>query len=621
MCLALIFCKGEKMNPKMSELRKKAMALPLLPGVYIMHDKSGEIIYIGKAKALKNRVSQYFGSQNNHAEKVRRMVDNVDDFEYIITDSEFEALILECSLIKQHTPKYNILLKDDKGYSYIRVSPGDWAKLSYVLQKQDDGATYIGPYKSSYYVKTAVEEANKIFMLPTCNRKFPQDFRKARPCLNYHIKQCLAPCTGRVKLSDYRENLSQALDFLKGGSSNSIRQLTAQMEEAAENLEFERAARIRDKIAAVKRMGDKQKVVANKVLDEDIIASFSDGGKTCFQVFRFEGGRLFDRESFIVDSGDSDTEEFLLRYYTLRSDVPKNIALDTELESMDEITRWLSEKRGSKVNVTVPQRGEQAQLVNMCRSNAAEALAQQKGATVREYGVLEELKETLGLEKLPEYIESYDISNLNGTENVAGMIVYQNGKPLKSGYRKFKIKGFEGQDDYASMAEVLQRRFEEYYKAEDSGEGFGRLPDLILLDGGRGQVHAVREVLDRMDIHVPLFGMVKDDKHRTRAVTGDGGEIAINSRRQLFTFLSRMQDEVHRFAIGYHHSRRSKNTFKSSLTRIEGVGEVRAKALLKYFRTIDNISKADLEELEAAPKMTKDSALAVYRYFHAHEEV
>ena len=589
-------------------------------GVYIMRDKSNEIIYIGKAKALKNRVSQYFGSQNNHAEKVRRMVENVDRFEYIITDSEFEALILECSLIKQHTPKYNILLKDDKGYSYIRVSSGDWAKLSYVLQKQDDGATYIGPYKSSYYVKTAVEEANKIFMLPTCNRRFPQDFRKARPCLNYHIKQCMAPCTGRVKLRDYRESLEQALDFLKGGSSNSIKQLTAQMEEAAEKLEFERAARIRDKIAAVRRMGDKQKVVANKVLDEDIIASFSDSGKTCFQVFRFEGGRLFDRESFIVDSGESDTEEFLLRYYTMRTDVPKNIALDREFESIAEIARWLSEKRGSKVNVTVPQRGEQAQLVNMCRSNAAEALAQQKGATVREYGVLEELKEALGLDALPEYIESYDISNLNGTENVAGMIVYQNGRSLKSAYRKFKIKGFEGQDDYASMAEVLTRRFEEYYKEKESGEGFGRLPDLILLDGGRGQVRAVQEVLDRMKISVPLFGMVKDDKHRTRAVTGDGGEISIQSKRQLFTFLSKMQDEVHRFAIGYHHSRRSKNTFKSSLTGIEGIGEVRAKALLKYFRTVDNISKADLAELEAAPKMTKDSALAVYRYFHAEEK-
>ena len=598
------------------------MALPLLPGVYIMHDKSGEIIYIGKAKALKNRVSQYFGSQNNHAEKVRRMVDNVDDFEYIITDSEFEALILECSLIKQHTPKYNILLKDDKGYSYIRVSSGDWGRLSYVLQKKDDGAQYIGPYKSSYYVKSAVEEANKIFMLPTCNRRFPQDFRKGRPCLNYHIKQCMAPCTGRVKLKDYRESLAQALDFLKGGSSNSIKQLTSQMEEAAENLEFERAARIRDKINAVKKMGEKQKVVANKVLDEDVIASFTDDGKICFQVFRFEGGRLFDRESFIFDSGDSESEyeEFLLGYYTIRNDVPKNIALDRNFDGIDAIAQWLSEKRGNKVNVTVPQRGEQAQLVSMCRSNAAEALAQKKGATVREYGVLEELKETLGLEKLPEYIESYDISNLAGTENVAGMIVYKNGKPLKSAYKKFKIKGFEGQDDYASMAEVISRRFDEYYKAEDKNEGFGKLPDLILLDGGKGQVAAVKQVLERMNISVPLFGMVKDDKHRTRAVTGDGGEIAISSKRALFTFLSKMQDEVHRFAIGYHHARRSKNTFKSSLTNIDGVGEVRAKSLLKYFRTIDNISKADLTELENAPKMTKDSALAVYRYFHAEDE-
>ncbi len=605
----------------MSALRKKAMALPLLPGVYIMHGADGGIIYIGKAKALKNRVSQYFGSQNNHAEKVRRMVDNVADFEYIITDSEFEALILECSLIKQHTPKYNILLKDDKGYSYIRVSPGDWGKLSYVLQKADDGATYIGPYNNSYYVKSAVDEANKIFQLPTCNRQFPRDFRKARPCLNYHIKQCMAPCTGKVRLDDYRESLQQALDFLKGGSSNSVKQLTAQMEEAAENLEFERAARIRDKIAAVKKMGDKQKVVANKVLDEDVIASFQNDGKTCFQVFRFEGGRLFDRESFVFDSGDSarDTEEFLLSYYTLRTGVPKNIALDSAFDGLDDVARWLSEKRGSKVTVTVPQRGEQAQLVAMCRANAAEALAQQKGATVREFGVLEELRQTLGLDALPAYIECYDISHLAGTENVAGMVVYKNGRPLKSAYRKFKIKGFDGQDDYASMAETLTRRFEEYDSAEPSDEGFGKLPDLILLDGGRGQVAAVRAVFDRMDIHVPLFGLVKDDRHRTRAVTGDGGEIAISAKRELFAFLSKMQDEVHRFAIGYHHTRRKNATFRSSLTQIKGVGEVRAKALLKYFRTIDNISKADLAELEAAPKMTKDSAHAVYRYFHADE--
>ena len=610
------------MNPKMSILRKKAMALPLLPGVYIMHSADGEIIYIGKAKALRNRVSQYFGSQNNHAEKVRRMVDNVDCFEYIITDSEFEALILECSLIKQHTPKYNILLKDDKGYSYIKVSGDKWRKISYVLQKNDDGAEYIGPYKSSYYVKSAVEEANKIFMLPTCNRKFPQDFGKCRPCLNYHIKLCTAPCTGKVKFADYNESVEQALAFLRGGSSNSVKDLTKKMEEAAENLEFERAARIRDKISAIKKMGDKQKVVANKVLDEDVIASFSDGHKTCFQVFRFEGGRLFDRESFVFDSGDSEgeTEEFILRYYTIRGDVPKNIAIDKEFDGLTAMQDWLSEKRGSKVYITVPQRGEQAQLMAMCRSNAAEELAQRKGATVKEYSVLEELKELLGLEKIPSYIESYDISNLAGTENVAGMIVYKDGKPYKCAYKKFKIKGFDGQDDYASMAEVIGRRFNEYLKAEKADDGFGKLPDLILLDGGKGQVAVAKQVLREMNIDVPLFGLVKDDKHRTRAVTGDGGEISVNSRRALFTFLSKMQDEVHRFAIGYHHERRSKNTFKSSLTEIEGIGEKRARAMLKYFRTIDNISKADLEELEGCPQMTKNAAVAVYRYFHSAEK-
>ena len=610
------------MNPKMSILRKKAMALPLLPGVYIMHSADGEIIYIGKAKALRNRVSQYFGSQNNHAEKVRRMVDNVDHFEYIITDSELEALILECSLIKQHTPKYNILLKDDKGYSYIKVSGDKWRKISYVLQKNDDGAEYIGPYKSSYYVKSAVEEANKIFMLPTCNRKFPQDFGKGRPCLNYHIKLCTAPCTGKVKFADYNESVEQALAFLRGGSSNSVKDLTKKMEEAAENLEFERAARIRDKISAIKKMGDKQKVVANKVLDEDVIASFSDGHKTCFQVFRFEGGRLFDRESFVFDSGDSEgeTEEFILRYYTIRGDVPKNIAIDKEFDGLTAMQDWLSEKRGSKVYITVPQRGEQAQLMAMCRSNAAEELAQRKGATVKEYSVLEELKELLGLEKIPSYIESYDISNLAGTENVAGMIVYKDGKPYKCAYKKFKIKGFDGQDDYASMAEVIGRRFNEYLKAEKADDGFGKLPDLILLDGGKGQVAVAKQVLREMNIDVPLFGLVKDDKHRTRAVTGDGGEISVNSRRALFTFLSKMQDEVHRFAIGYHHERRSKNTFKSSLTEIEGIGEKRARAMLKYFRTIDNISKADLEELEGCPQMTKNAAVAVYRYFHSAEK-
>ena len=569
------------MNPKLSRLRKKAMALPLLPGVYIMHAKDGEIIYIGKAKALKNRVSQYFGSQNNHAEKVRRMVDNVDSFEYIITDSEFEALILECSLIKQHTPKYNILLKDDKGYSYIRVGAGDWGKLSYVLQKQDDGATYIGPYKSSYYVKSAVEEANKIFRLPTCNRKFPQDFGKARPCLNYHIKQCMAPCTGRVKLSDYRESMEQALDFLKGGSTNSVKQLTEQMEQAAEN-------------------------VANKVLDEDVIAAFSDGTKTCFQVFRFEGGRLFDRESFIVDSGDSDTEEFILRYYTIRPDVPKNVAVDTEWDGMDEVARWLSEKRGNKVSLTAPKRGEQAQLVSMCRSNAAEALAQQKGATVREYSVLEELRQLLGLKNLPEYIESYDISNLASTNMVAGMVVFENGRPCKKYYKRFSIKTVEEQNDYECMKEVLRRRFENYF--EKSDEGFSIMPDLILLDGGKGHVNAVAPMLRKMGINCPLFGLVKDSRHRTRAVATGSGEISLSKSRSAFNLATAIQDEVHRYAITYQAKKHRKNAYQLELTKVRGVGEKKAAKLITTFKTKEALKAAGADEIARVAGVNAETA-------------
>ncbi len=606
------------MNSKIKELRKKAMALPLSPGVYIMHNKGGKIIYIGKAKALKNRVSQYFGSQTNHSEKVRRMVENVDDFEYIICDSEFEALILECSLIKQHTPKYNILLKDDKGYSYIRISNEKWRKITYELQKKDDGATYIGPYKSSFYVKQSVEEANRIFKLPNCHKSFPRDFGKGRPCLNFHIKQCLAPCTGKVKFSEYNENVEQAISFLKGGSGESVKQLTLEMEQAAENLEFERAAKIRDKIAAIKKMADKQKVVAVDVLDQDVIAYFTDGDKGCFQVFRFIGGKLCDHENFVVEDVEREESmsQFITSYYSIRQDVPKNITLDSLPEDYEILEKWLSEKRGNRVYITCPQRGNQAQLVQMCRKNAAEVIAQIKGRTSREYSVLEELKNILGLDKIPQYIESYDISNLSGTENVAGMIVYENGRPLKSAYKKFKIKTFEGQDDYGSMAEVMERRFSEYENLKDTNEGFGRLPDLILLDGGKGQVAAVKPILERHGVNVPLFGMVKDGSHRTRAITGSGGEISINSRRSVFTFISKMQDEVHRFAIGYHHQRRKNATFKSSLTDIDTIGEVRAKALLKYFRTITNIRNADLKELENCPKMTHDSAVAVYNYFH-----
>ena len=610
------------MNNKISELRKKAMSLPLSPGVYIKHDKNKKIIYIGKAKALRNRVSQYFGSQNNHPEKVRRMVENVDYFEYIICDSEFEALILECSLIKQHTPKYNILLKDDKGYSYIRVTNEKWRRITYELQKKDDGASYIGPYKNSFYVKQSVEEANRIFMLPTCARRFPEDFGKSRPCLNFHIKRCTAPCTGRVRFEDYNENVEQALEFLRGGSGKSLKMLTEEMEKASENLEFERAAQIRDKITALKKMGERQKVVSVNVPDQDVIAYFTDSERGCFQIFRFKGGRLYDHESFVINNPmeqDDELSQFVTGYYSLNRDIPRNITLDVLSPDSAVLEKWLSEKSGRRVYLTAPQRGEQARLVAMCKKNAAETLAQIMGRTSREYSVLEELRELLGLSKIPAYIESYDISNLAGSENVAGMVVYENGKPLKSAYKKFKIKSFEGQNDYASMAEVLDRRFSEYRKA-DSGEGFGRLPDLILLDGGKGQVAAVLPVLKKYGADIPVFGMVKDSSHRTRAVTGAGGEISINSYRSVFTFLGRMQEEVHRFAIGYHRQRRKKSVFKSSLTDIEGIGAVRAKALLKHFGTIANIKNADLRELELCPKMTHDSAVAVYKYFNNTEK-
>ena len=598
------------------------MALPKLPGVYIMRDKDRNIIYIGKAKALKNRVSQYFGSQQNHMEKVRRMVSNVDDFDYIITDSEFEALILECSLIKQNAPKYNILLKDDKGYSYIKVTGDKWKKISYSLQQDDPTATYIGPYKSSYYVKSAVEEANRIFMLPTCNRQFPRDFRKARPCLNYHIKQCCAPCTGRVSLSDYNERVDSALKFLRGGSASAIIEMTKEMNEAAENLDFEKAAKIRDRISAVKKMNDKQKVVDIKVDEQDVIAYITDGDKGTFEIFRFKDGKLFDREHFIVDN-DSDSKEmmseFITRYYTLRDDVPKQITLDREVTDFELLEEWLSKKRGARVYIVVPQRGDQKQLVDMCRKNATERLAQTKGSTTGEYSVLEELRQALGLEKIPEYIEAYDNSNLSGTENVCGMVVCEKGKMNKSAYKKFKIKGFAGQDDYASMAEVIDRRLTELENT-DGGVGFGKKPDLILLDGGKGQVNAVRPVMEKHNSDIPVFGMVKDDRHRTRAIVSKDGEIAISRKRKLFTFVSKLQDEVHRFAIGYQRQRRNMNTFKSSLTDIPTVGAERAKALLKHFRTIKNISQADYDELLNAPKMNKTSADEVYRYFHKNED-
>lgn len=614
------------MDERLKELRKKAMSLPLEPGVYIMKNEDLEIIYIGKAKKLKNRVSQYFGSQNNHSGKVRKMVSQVKCFDYIITDSEFEALILECSLIKQHQPKYNILLKDDKGFSYVRVTKEKWRRISYSLQKDNDGAEYIGPYTNGYYVKQGVEQANAIFKLPTCNRKFPEDFGKGRPCLNFHIKLCSAPCTGRVKFADYNDSVNQALDFLKGTSSESVKSLTAQMQEASEKMEYEKAAVLRDRINAIKKLADKQKVIQSKVKSQDVIAYFSDGNKGCFEIFRFDDGKLRYREDYIIEAPDSDSQargDFILSFYNTKTDIPQHVTIDSEPEDKELLEKYLSEKKGKRVYITVPQKGEQKALVEMCRQNAAERIAKTHGGVGREISVLQELQQLLGLDNMPLYIESYDISNTAGDENVAGMVVYENGRPKKSAYKRFKIKSFIGQDDYGSMTEVLDRRMGEYVKYNNGNrnesEGFGKLPDLILLDGGVGQVSAVRKVLQRYRLDIPLFGMVKDDRHRTRAIVNEQGEIAINANRRVFTFVSGMQDEVHRFAIGYHRTRRKKSQLGISLTEIDGIGQQRAKALLKHFKTVRNISVADLEELKAAPTMTEGVAINVYRYFREKE--
>lgn len=610
------------MNPKMKILRKKAMSLPLLPGVYIMKNANGEIIYIGKAKALKNRVSQYFGSQNRHPIKVRKMVENVDRFDYIVTGSEFEALVLECSLIKQHSPKYNILLKDDKGYSYIRISEGEYRKISAVFNKKDDGSEYIGPYLSSYSVRQSVDAANKIFKLPQCNKVFPRDFGKSRPCLNYYISQCCGLCTGKIKKSDYDEAVDGAIAFLKGDSRDIIADLRAKMEKAAEELDFEQAAKLRDRINSIERIKEKQKVVYKSVEEQDVFATADIDGSVCLAVLRFSNGRLFDSEHFFFDDpGDKKgmRSDFITSYYSMRDNIPKRVTVDGEVADRELLEQWLSEKKGKKVTVFVPARGEQLEIVNMCRKNAEEKLAIKKGRTGREIAVLDELKDLLGLKKTPEYIESYDISHTAGQDSVAGMIVFKGGKPYRKAYKRFSIKSFDGNDDYRAMNEVLTRRFSEYEKSKDSTEGFGKLPDLILLDGGVGQVHAVEPVLREFGLKIPLFGMVKDNRHRTRAISGDGGEIAINSKRQVFTLVSEIQNEVHRFSVAYHHQKHAKRGLSLSLTEIEGVGEKRASALLKYFKTMTAIKNAEVDELSKAPGITSAVAQNIYDYYRTKD--
>ena len=605
-------------------LRKKAMSLPLRPGVYLMKDKSGTIIYVGKAKALKNRVSSYFGSHTNHTTKVIRMVEHVQDFDYIVTDSEFEALVLECSLIKQHSPKYNILLKDDKGYHYVKITKGSWPRIDAAMQLVDDGSEYIGPYTGSFAVRQTVDEVKKIFRLPQCTKTFPVTHRQ-RPCLNFHISQCSAPCAGKISQADYKRSVEQAVEFLKGGSAETVKRMQAEMEQAAENLDYEKAAVLRDRINAITKFGEKQKVVSADVAEQDVFALAQSQDKACLAVLRFFAGRLCDTEHFIIDAPEDDAVaryELIMGYYSMRERIPPRILIDSLPQDAELISQWLSEKLGKKVSFVIPQRGGQLKLLEMCRSNASEKLAISLGRKGKDTAALDELARLLGLGSPPEYIESYDISHTAGTENVAGMVVFKNGQPYKQAYKRFKIKGFEGQDDCASMAEVLERRFTHYFEenakpeGEKRDEGFAKLPDLILLDGAEMQVNAVRAVFLRLGIDVPLYGMVKDSSHRTRAITGEGGEISINSKRSAFTLVSRIQEEVHRFAIEYHRKRRSAG-ISTTLTQIEGVGQKRAAALLKHFKSVNAVKEASFDELCSVKGVDKRSAQTVFDYFHS----
>ena len=604
------------MNHRIDYLKEKVSTLTMMPGVYLMKDNTGKIIYVGKAKALKNRVSSYFRENAGHNEKVRQMVLHVHDFDYIVTDSEFEALVLECSLIKQYNPKYNILLKDGKGYHYIKVSGEPFPRITAEKMKSEDGHL-LGPYTSSFVVRQAVDEANKIFQLPTCHRKFPQEFKKARPCLNYHIKQCMGVCRGRITQDEYHRIIEQALDFIKKGNQDTISALKLQMETAAEDLNFELAAQLRDRITAIERISATQKVILSEEKEQDVIAFTQNYHVGCVSVLKFRGGRLVAKDDIMLGDIlqlDETKREFLTQYYSAGDPPPKLIVIDEPFEDMELVEQYFTGLAGKKVRLFAPQKGEQRKLVLMALSNANEKLLQRTSRTGKEVVALDELGNMLGMVSPPDYIEAYDISNLGDSARVAGMVTFVKGKPYKAGYKRFSIKGFEGQDDYASMQEVIRRRLNRYFEEKDQGDGFGRLPDLILLDGGKGHVAAVLPVIAEFGLSIPVFGMVKDSRHRTRAIAKDGGEISFSSKQAAFHFVTNIQDEVHRFAISYQQKVHSKESFALKLRECEGIGEKKAADLLKKFRSKSELKSASLEQLQATAKLSPDKAAVLKKF-------
>jgi len=615
------------------ELKK----LPAKPGVYIMHDEHDNIIYVGKAVSLKNRVRQYFQSSRNLTPKIQQMVSRIQYFEYIITDSEMEALVLESNLIKEHRPKYNNMLKDDKNYPYIKVTVQEpYPRVLFARQRGKDKAKYFGPYTSAKSVKDTIELIRKIYFARSCNRNLPRDIGKERPCLYYYIKQCKAPCQGYISQEDYRESINQVLEFLNGNYSAVIKQLETKMTEASMNMEYETAAEYRDLMNSVKMISEKQKATSNELEDRDILASASAGDEAVVQVFYIRGGKLIGREHFYLTGVEQETRSsvmtsFVKQFYSGTPFIPRELILSDPVEDQEIIEEWLSSKRGQKVYIKVPVKGEKERLVELARKNASLVLQQDAEKIKREeaktIGALKQLGEMLNIPGLSR-IEAYDISNINGFESVGSMVVYENGRPKRNDYRKFRIKGVKGPDDYASMEEVLTRRLthglkeQEELREKNLDEEYGsfnRYPDLILMDGGKGQVNVAEKVLARLNMAIPVCGMVKDDNHRTRGLLYRNEEIPLDHNSEAFKLITRIQDETHRFAIEYHRQLRGKKQVHSILDDIKGIGTVRRRALMKHYQSLEEIKAATVEELASVESMNMQSARQVYDFFHPQQ--
>ncbi len=605
------------------ELKEKAHALPLKPGVYIMQDARNEVIYVGKAKALKNRVSQYFANLASHTEKTRAMVSQIDHFDVIVADSEFEALVLENSLIKRHQPRYNILLKDDKGYPYIRLTVKDpYPRFSLANRAAEDGARYFGPYGSRGATQNIVDALRVALKLPSCSRKFPRDIGKERPCLNYHMGQCDGYCRREMDQSRYREAIDQAVRLLEGKFQEVGEELQAEMEQAAEELRFEKAAELRDRYRAIELLGKRQKVVAGSLADTDVVGFFQgEATKSCFVVLHFAGGELAAKDWELIDTpmeeDPADILSALVRqYYAPRGQLPKQILLPCALEDEAPLMRLFSQQAGHRVELVTPQRGAKMDLIRLANKNAAEEVERWTTREERQSKLMELLGRMLGLETPPRRIESYDISNQGADDIVASMVVYVNARPLKRDYRRFKLKDMDGPDDYASMDQVLRRRFQRYL---DGDEKFADRPDLLLIDGGVNHANVAVRVLAELGLSIPVFGMVKDDRHRTRALVNPAGEeIGIQANQAVFSLVGQIQEETHRFAIEFHRQQQNQRVKGSVLDKIPGVGEKRRAELLKHFKSVKNIRAATLAELEEA--VPKNTAKAVYDYFNQRAE-